>query len=254
MVPRDSLSHTDGTGGPVLQLEPPMLKLVEQSSYASDSSLESMDSTVSDVAMTDAKNDSGGSSSEEEPTESLSSDVEPSEIDDGIRASKLPERQTTISFGSIQVREYELVLGDNPDVKVGPPISLGWSFVEHEQEPLDEYETRRNANRIRRPNLRMSSITRKNLLRNVFGVSEEEIAATEKEIQRIQKRRASSAKQSDTAGKVETALQSTRRRMRRVFSSENFFRGLSGISGHMMPVMSGSSSSNNSMLIPVHAM
>jgi hypothetical protein len=143
-------------------------------------------------------------------------------------------RTTKISFGAIHVREYEVIVGDNPDVRVGPPISLGWRFIQHDDETIDDYE-KRKAERPRRPNLRLSSITRKNLLSNVFGVPEEEIRSAEKENQKIQRQRQATVRQVKTVAKVETVMQSARRRIRNAFSSDNMSRSLAAMSSHAVP-------------------
>ena len=74
--------------------------------------------------------------------------------------------ESRVQFGAIHVREYERVVGDHPDTRIGVPLSLGWAYYEKESVQIDKYE----ADRVRKGNLRMSSITRKNLLHNVFGI------------------------------------------------------------------------------------
>ena len=139
----------------------------------------------------------------------------------------------SVSFASVHVREYNRILGDHPDVRVGPPISIGWEFIERSAQDLDDYE----ANRQPSLRLRLSSITRKNLLHNVFGIPEEEIRAAEKEVQKIQKQRNQSNKQGKASEKVEGVVRSAKRKIRRtVLSGEGFLRGLSMASSHMIPI------------------
>ena len=138
-----------------------------------------------------------------------------------------------VSFGSIQVREYNRIVGDHPDVQVGPPLSLSWEYTSKEPVSVDEYETTRPQ---RRANLRLSSITRKNLLHEVFEIPEEEIRQAEKEVQRIQKRRLQTNKQGKAGETVEAAVQSVHRKIRRTFSREDIFKGFAAASGSFIPL------------------
>lgn len=82
--------------------------------------------------------------------------------------------------------------------------------------PLDDYEL----SHIRKGTYRLSSITRKNLLLNVVGISEEEIRNAEKEVQRIKALRAITSRQGKTGEKTEAVMESAKRKLRRTFSRE----------------------------------
>jgi hypothetical protein len=148
---------------------------------------------------------------------------------------QLPQKKS-VTFGMIHRREFNRIVGDHPDVKVGPPISLDWGYGELPSLPLDVYESNRAPFK---PFLRMSSITRKNILRNVFEVDEEEIRSAEKEVQRIRQGREKSAKQSESVAVVESAVLRAGRKLRK-----GFIRSLSA-SGKMFAA--------GSMPMSVHA-
>lgn len=131
-------------------------------------------------------------------------------------------KKSRVSFTTIEVREYERVVGDHPDTKVGPPMSIGWAFNQKEAINLDRYE----ANRVKKGTRRMSSITRKNILRNVFEIPEEEIRMAEKEVQRIYSKRSKTNSQGKVAEKVEETVQSFGRKMKRTFSKERLWKNL----------------------------
>ena len=148
-----------------------------------------------------------------------------------------PRRQIKVQFGSVQVRHYERVVGDHPDTRIGVPLSLGWGYNEKEPVPIQRYE----ADRISKGNLRMSSISRKNLLHTVFGIPEEELRQAEKEVQQIRKGRVQSNKQGKLSAKTESAMKSFRRKIRKALSVEKIVEGIAMASSSMMvPTMSAS--------------
>ena len=88
------------------------------------------------------------------------------------------EERRKVQFSVVQVREYERIIGDHPDVSVGPPLSLGWQYEETKPKPLDDYEQ----SRISKGDYHLSSFIRKDILVYRFGISEEEIRDVEKEV------------------------------------------------------------------------
>jgi hypothetical protein len=167
-----------------------------------------------------------------ERLDSLLSESEHSQIDAAVEPLHkcTDARRRLVRFGSVQVREYNLTVGDHPEVKVGPPIALGWEYTELEPLELDDYEALYHGERL--PFVRrLSSITRKNLLANVFGVPEEEIRAAEKENQRILAR----SKKMTPA----KAVKSARKKLKNVFLGDIMMKGLSAAAGAMMTPMGG---------------
>lgn len=62
---------------------------------------------------------------------------------------KLHGHKKTVSFSSLEVREYVVVVGDHPCCSMGLPLSLGWEFEEADTIPLDRYEATREPRRSR---------------------------------------------------------------------------------------------------------
>jgi hypothetical protein len=144
--------------------------------------------------------------------------------------SSFSDGDRRVSFGVIQVREYERLVGDHPDTRIGVPLTIGWGFIEHDKTPIDKYESERSS----KGNLRMSSITRKNILHNVFGVPEDELRAAEKEVQKIKKSRERSKKQSNLSAKSESALKVLGKRAKNFLSAEAFMKGVSSMASYGM--------------------
>lgn len=56
-----------------------------------------------------------------------------------------PKSKPLVHFGSIEIREYEIILGDNPGCLSGPSLSIGWNYSTLENIPntVDKYEINR---------------------------------------------------------------------------------------------------------------
>lgn len=53
---------------------------------------------------------------------------------------EIVESKRCVSFGQVIVREYDMVLGDHPSCSFGPPVSLGWHYLEYDPLDVNEYE------------------------------------------------------------------------------------------------------------------
>lgn len=49
-------------------------------------------------------------------------------------------RSSKVQFASITIREYQLILGDNPSSKAGPSLSIGWEYSELPSVPVKVFE------------------------------------------------------------------------------------------------------------------
>lgn len=120
-------------------------------------------------------------------------------------------RRRSVSFGPIHVRHYERVIGDHPETKVGVPVSLGWAFHEDDRHPDGISIERYECDRIRKRTLRMSSITRKNMMMHVFGVPEKEIIQAERATEKNRRRRETTGVVTQTGGTAKKIGRSIRK-------------------------------------------
>ena len=93
------------------------------------------------------------------------------------RTTKPPK---SVSFSNLAIREYAVILGDNPSAR-SLPITLSWA---HTEEPIihdiDSYEETRNGQRRRGEGIRMSYVEKRLLLRE-HGFKEEDIRRAQHE-------------------------------------------------------------------------
>jgi hypothetical protein len=94
--------------------------------------------------------------------------------------SSMTSSKRSVSFKTIEVREYERVLGDHPNTTHGPPMSIGWAFVEHDAIDVDDYEATRKTNGI----TVLLAHTRRRILRDDYDYSDKELRKAEVDVAR----------------------------------------------------------------------
>lgn len=99
------------------------------------------------------------------------------------------EMKPSVSFSNLQIREYDVALGDNPSCSFGPPVSLGWDYQDAEVVPLEKYERARSNKFPRRKSFMLSYNVRKYLLLKTAGYTKAELREAMKEVERIKHER-----------------------------------------------------------------
>ena len=131
-------------------------------------------------------------------------------------------RQSRVSFAHVKIREYERVLGDNPSVTSGPPLSIGWR---HSPTPLimslDDYESGKGPPRSSSEYLVPKSV-RESMLKEHAGVSRREIANA---VRTIQKEKAARRKTVVNLGMTpaEERMEEAKRKMKTILRSSSSY-------------------------------
>ena len=139
-----------------------------------------------------------------------------------VRASpeqvKSRDKKPSVHFGSVHIRKYNYILGDNPACSCGSPTSLGWNYTTMEDPiSLNQYEVDRGP-RLHgmRRSLKMIPMTRRNILHNVSGYTHQEIDAAAEEIKVIRKQREKSKQISSSP--VKDAVRAIGKKIKRTLS------------------------------------
>eukprot|EP01083_Nonionella_stella_P259490 885931_1 len=122
-------------------------------------------------------------------------------------------RKRKVHFGTVSVRDYDVILGDHPCCSYGPPLSLDWNF--NQQEPIDVNAYEFENIPFRRKSLRgltLNYYQRKHLLSDY---SESDFKAAKKEIKRIKSNRYITMKLA-CFHPVEAAIESARRKLKKL--------------------------------------
>ena len=125
---------------------------------------------------------------------------------------KSTKMKKTISFSTLEVRNYDVTLGDNPGVSNGPPVSLDWTYEDSKHICLEEYESLRPPRRSKEE-MRLDSNSRQIVLSSRFTSRDLKAATdTAREI-RMQRRKSYSISNMEPLQEV---LESTERKMKRL--------------------------------------
>ena len=125
------------------------------------------------------------------------------------------KRISSVSFSTIEIRNYERVLGDNPSCSHGPAVSIGWQY---EPDPitvqLDEYEYYRTEDRLDGTALVLSRSEREEILEE-RGYSRSAIADAVRTNVKIKNNRRQTVHNLPVA-RFEEVAESVRRKVKRV--------------------------------------
>ena len=108
--------------------------------------------------------------------ESLSQKCKPPKViapEEAASATAANPQETTIGFSKVQFREYDRVVGVNPAVRDGVPLTLSWDLQNEYEFELDAYEQSRPARRERNE-LCIPSAIRHQMMRDA-GFSRDDI-------------------------------------------------------------------------------
>mmetsp|Transcript_21760 Transcript_21760/g.44047 ORF Transcript_21760/g.44047 Transcript_21760/m.44047 type:complete len:112 (-) Transcript_21760:160-495(-) len=83
------------------------------------------------------------------------------------KLSESPPPIRRVSFGSVDIQEHDLTLGDHPDVSNGPPISLDWKVKRRNSFDVESYEKERQISRRPSQGLIIPFFERRKLLKEV---------------------------------------------------------------------------------------
>ena len=97
-----------------------------------------------------------------------------------------------VGFDQLQVREYPIILGDNPATSDGNPVTIDWNHQKEIFVDVEYFELYRRQRRSSKDALKLDSVKRVKLAVG-GGSSLKEVGKTCVEISKIQKQRAKSA-------------------------------------------------------------
>ncbi|KAL7547519.1 hypothetical protein ACHAWF_013365 [Thalassiosira exigua] len=117
------------------------------------------------------------------------------------------------SFSSVDVREHDRVAGDNPCVTSGVPLSIGWGYYQHDPIDLDVYEDNKGEPRDK-IEMMVPAGVRRQMLRDEFKVSINEINAAMKDVNVTKRNRRHTVASEHMEGWSEVS-QSAKRKLKR---------------------------------------
>jgi hypothetical protein len=123
----------------------------------------------------------------------------------------------SVQFDSVEMREFNRTIGDNPSVSRGVPISLGWNYNPTPIiQSVDEYEMFREPRRSKNE-LALPPSTRADILNGEWGIPLRELQETISETNHIRTQRWQTARQDPIQQRREELLETAKRRLGRAF-------------------------------------
>jgi len=142
-------------------------------------------------------------------------------IPDSQESAK-PKPTRKVQFGTVLVRDYDMILGEHPCCSYGPPITIDWDYLEYKPIEVDEYEFHHGERRGLRE-MMLNYYARKEILSNA-GFTEIDIKQVTKKVNR-EKLNRSITKQivhHYPLFKAEAAVESACRKFKRLIKDDHW--------------------------------
>jgi hypothetical protein len=155
--------------------------------------------SLSDFSVSTVSTESSDvSSSSKDNVDDDSGSVISSLTDNNYNSSSgLSNNGRRVSFGVVQVREYERIASDHPETTIGVPIGIGWAFKAQPTESVERFDAQRRRRQRRNSSFhtntekkgpaRLGAMTRKKLLLEEFQVPLSEVRMAEKACEKFKK-------------------------------------------------------------------
>ena len=108
-------------------------------------------------------------------------------------AKKAQRRRSSVQFGSLTIRNYEVQLGDHPSCSNGVPVSIGWRYNELNPICIEKYEAWMKDKRRSRSEFHLPRTHRESILKE-YGYSRSQMTEATKQVAKIKKQRRASLK------------------------------------------------------------
>jgi len=144
---------------------------------------------------------------------------EPTELKSAMKGSKdsnIPAIDRNVSFNKLEIREFNMTLGNHPSAVSGPPVMMDWNSQPIKKVvPIDQYEQSRGPRRSRR-HMKLSFNDRRGILENEQGFTIDEVKDAWREALLIRKQRQETRMRSPTMNMADEAWESACRKTERL--------------------------------------
>ena len=141
----------------------------------------------------------------------------------GSRDGKKTSISRSVSFASVNIREYERILGDNPSCTSGPPIGIGWRFSQDSiLVSVDDFEEGKGDTPRSSSEYLVPKAVRERLLKEHTDVSRRDIAGAVRAIQKQKSQRRKTVVNLGMQG-TEEKVEIVRRSLQKVFKTRKSY-------------------------------
>lgn len=110
-----------------------------------------------------------------------------------VRIPPTSQQTKTVRFSTVLVREYPMILGDNPSVSSGPPITIDWKYFSESIWDIECHYLKTLDHRRSTREMKMTRIFREKLLKRI-GFSTCDVKEAIAEAEEIKRRRLASSR------------------------------------------------------------